>query len=290
MNMQMVLPLTRLVTLFMVCCYVQSSLSSTGDINWWCNQTPHPKPCTYHMNHLSESSTMLSREEFLTMAQRIAMDRVTSELGRIKLLEPKLLNNAERSAWSNCLQFYHLTVKSLTKILDVNRGSTTAEIQIWLSGASTNIRTCHDGFFDVKVTTNIYPLVSSSNVTELITNCLAVNKVFYDEEKGTNLQELSKSFLANKSVSQNANCVVAQDGSGDYKTITEALQASTRRPDVSQRFVIQVKQGTYAEYPVVTDQMQNVMIVGEGMDNTIVTGNAKGATLIDSATFSKTFS
>ncbi|XP_017248804.1 pectinesterase 2 [Daucus carota subsp. sativus] len=219
------------------------------------------------------------------MAQCIAMDRVTSELGRIKLLEPKLLNNAERSAWSNCLQFYHLTVKSLTKILDVNRGSTTAEIQIWLSGASTNIRTCHDGFFDVKVTTNIYPLVISNNVTELITNCLAVNKVLFDEEKGTNLQELSQSFSANKSVSQNANCVVAQDGSGDYKTITEALQASTRRPDVSQRFVIQVKQGTYAEYPVVTDQMQNVMIVGEGMDNTIVTGNAKGATLIDSATF-----
>ncbi|KAK1385722.1 Pectinesterase [Heracleum sosnowskyi] len=286
MKMQMALLLTCLVTISIGLPYVESSLSSAGDINWWCNQTPNPEPCKYYMSHSSEPSKALSRKQFLTLAEQTALDRVTSELGLIRSLEPKLLNNAERSAWSQCLQFHHLTVNALTKILDVNRESTAADIQIWLSGASTNIRTCHQGFFDVKLTTNIYPIVISNNVTELITNCMAVNKNLFDEEKATNQPEFYKSFPANNSLVENADCVVAQDGSGDYKTISEALQASvSRRQDVNQRFVIQVKQGTYAEYPVVTDQMKNIMIVGEGMGNTIVTGNAKGATLIDSATF-----
>ncbi|XP_017248840.1 probable pectinesterase/pectinesterase inhibitor 17 [Daucus carota subsp. sativus] len=283
--MQMTPLLTFLATIFIALPYVQSSLSNTGDINWWCNQTPNPKPCTYHMSHIpGQEGTKISRKQFLNLAEQSALDGVVSELGYIKSLEPNVINNAERSAWSDCLLFYNLTVKSLSKIVDVNKKSTAADIQTWLSAASTNIITCDEGFSDVNVTNNIYPLVIANNVTELIRNCLAVNKVFFDQEKGKRHKGSRKSFPGNDSVFGNADCVVAQDGSGDYETITEALQASAKRQDVSQRFVIQVKQGTYAEYPVVEAEMENVVLVGEDMENTIVTGNQRGApgrTLMD---------
>ncbi|WOG82343.1 hypothetical protein DCAR_0101507 [Daucus carota subsp. sativus] len=185
MKMQVAFCLAFLVTAFIVLPYVQSGLSSTGDIDWWCNQTPNPKPCTYHMSHIpGQEGTNISRKQFLTLAEQTTLAAASSELGYVRSLEPRVINNAERSAWSDCLLFYNLTVKSMSQVLDVSRKSTAADVQIWLSAASTNILTCEGGFFDVNVTTNIYPLIINNNVTQLVSNCLAVNKVFYDREKG----------------------------------------------------------------------------------------------------------
>ncbi|KAL7229535.1 hypothetical protein ACSBR2_008109 [Camellia fascicularis] len=66
--------------------------------------------------------------------------------------------------------------------------------------------------------------------------------------------------------------VVAQDGSGNCGTIKEALDASLDRRD-DRRFVIYVKSGTYNEYLVVTENMKNVMLCGDGIGNTIITGS-----------------
>ncbi|KAK1385724.1 Pectinesterase [Heracleum sosnowskyi] len=290
MKIQMSLSLTFLLTICIVFPHVHSSLNTTGDLNWWCNQTPNPNPCNYHTSHIPESAsaTNISRKQFLTIAEQTALDAVISELGYIKSLEPRVINDGERAAWSDCLLFYNLTINSLSKILNVTTKSTAADIQVWLTAASTSILTCQDGFSDVNVTTNIYPLVISNNVTQLIKNCLSLNMVFFDQEKGHMQKGVSKFFPPNNSLFENADCVVAQDGSGDYTTITEALEASKNRQDVSQRFVIQVKQGTYAEYPVVTDDMKNIVLVGDGIDNTIVTGNQRAGanlTLTDTATF-----
>ncbi|CAL5364220.1 unnamed protein product [Camellia sinensis] len=71
---------------------------------------------------------------------------------------------------------------------------------------------------------------------------------------------------------RNPDVVVAQDGSGNYGTIKEALDASLDRRDDS-RFVIYVKCGTYNEYLVVTEHMKNVMLCGDGIGNTIITGS-----------------
>ncbi|XP_074328143.1 pectinesterase-like [Apium graveolens] len=286
----MVIFLTFLVTIFIVFPHAHSSLNSSGDLNWWCNQTPNPNPCNYHMSHIPElaSATNISRQQFLNMAEQTALNAVISELRYIKSLEPRVINVGERAAWSDCLLFYNFTINSLRDTLDVTANRTAADIQIWLTAASTSILTCQDGFSDVNVTTNIYPLVISNNVTQLIKNCLSLNMVFFNQEKEHMQKGVRKSFPENNSLFEKADCVVAQDGSGQYKTITEALEASKNRKDVSQRYVIQVKQGTYAEYPVVTADMKNIVLVGDDIDNTILTGNQRigdKRTLKDTATF-----
>jgi pectinesterase len=61
-----------------------------------------------------------------------------------------------------------------------------------------------------------------------------------------------------------ANIIVAQDGTGNFKTITEALNAAPHQNDKT--FIILVKNGTYAEKLFITKS--NIAIVGENRDST----------------------
>lgn len=63
---------------------------------------------------------------------------------------------------------------------------------------------------------------------------------------------------------ERADFIVAQDGSGNFKTITEALSAA---PQQNQKtFIILVKNGTYNDKLFITKS--NVAIVGENRDST----------------------
>lgn len=63
--------------------------------------------------------------------------------------------------------------------------------------------------------------------------------------------------------------VVAQDGSGDYQTIAEALEAIRAFMDFDVK--IYVKSGIYKEKLVVPSWIQNVEIIGEDVNNTVIT-------------------
>lgn len=82
-----------------------------------------------------------------------------------------------------------------------------------------------------------------------------------------------------------ADVVVAQDGSGRYRTVKEAVDAA---PDGGKsRYVIYVKKGVYKENVEVGKRKRELMIVGDGMDATVITGSRNvvdGATTFNSAT------
>lgn len=86
----------------------------------------------------------------------------------------------------------------------------------------------------------------------------------------------------------NAHVVVAADGSGNYSTVMDAVLAA---PDYSmKRYVIYVKRGVYEEYVEIKKKKWNIMIVGEGMDSTVISGNRNyvdGWTTFRTATFGK---
>ena len=64
---------------------------------------------------------------------------------------------------------------------------------------------------------------------------------------------------------------VAQDGSGDYKTIQEAVNAV--RDHMQYRVTINVKAGTYHEKLVIPSAKKNIAIIGAGKENTIITND-----------------
>lgn len=76
--------------------------------------------------------------------------------------------------------------------------------------------------------------------------------------------------------SEKPNVIVAQDGSGQFKTIGEALASYPKNQQG--RFVIYVKAGVYDEYVTVTKKQVDVFMYGDGADKTIVTGSKSYAT------------
>lgn len=64
---------------------------------------------------------------------------------------------------------------------------------------------------------------------------------------------------------------VAQDGSGDFRTIQEAVNAFR---DLSQvRVKVFIKKGVYHEKLVIPSWKTNISLIGEDRDSTIITGN-----------------
>ncbi|KAG2402443.1 Pectinesterase/pectinesterase inhibitor [Vigna angularis] len=82
------------------------------------------------------------------------------------------------------------------------------------------------------------------------------------------------------------NAVVAKDGSGDYKTVEEAINSYPKNHQG--RFIIYVKAGTYDEYIKVDKKKNRILLYGDGPTKTIITGNKNvvdGYKTIRTATF-----
>lgn len=83
------------------------------------------------------------------------------------------------------------------------------------------------------------------------------------------LISLSRAFAQNPEYPP--SITVAQDGSGNYKTIQEAINAV--RDLAHQRVTIHIKKGIYQEKVVVPSWKTNITLLGESKDSTIITGN-----------------
>ncbi|KAK7855295.1 pectinesterase 3 [Quercus suber] len=66
-----------------------------------------------------------------------------------------------------------------------------------------------------------------------------------------------------------AHVTMAKDGSGDYTSISEVVEAMPKKSS-KMRFVIYVKEGKYVENVVMDKSKWNVMMYGDGKDKTIV--------------------
>lgn len=83
---------------------------------------------------------------------------------------------------------------------------------------------------------------------------------------------------------------VALDGTGNFTTIMDAIKEA---PDYSlKRFVIYIKKGLYLENVEIKKKKWNLVMLGDGMDVTVISGNRNfvdGWTTFRSATFGNCF-
>ncbi|VFQ83394.1 unnamed protein product [Cuscuta campestris] len=136
------------------------------------------------------------------------------------------------------------------------------------------------------------------NSTELTSNSLAILYALEESIGATNSSssgdmqltgrsEVKEKFYTRSVLRFVADVVVAKDGSGNFTRIGDALSVVPRESD--RRVVIYVKAGVYDEIVNVGVDKWNVVMIGDGMDATIVTGNLNsgdGTGSYFSATFS----
>lgn len=220
-------------------------------------------------------------------------------------LANKTISEAQRAPTPTgyCPELMSMSMKRLRQAQLALRESPTKnkhDIQTWLSAALTFQETC-------KETTDARAGRSTDlimdHLSQLSSNLLALANritsssgggggrrlVDYDqiEEERVELfprwvSARNRKLLQSNSIQ--ADAIVAKDGSGNYGTISEAIQAAS-----GNRFVIYVKAGVYKEK--IHSNKDGITLIGDGKYSTIIVGadsRAGGSSLSGSATFTIT--
>ncbi|CAN1219716.1 Putative pectinesterase/pectinesterase inhibitor 28 [Linum perenne] len=181
-----------------------------------------------------------------------------------------------------------------------------ADLKTWLSAAMTYQETCLDGFVNVSTKAGAKMKEFMNTSMELTTNGLDIvtglDTLFTSFQPGdlsagpgrrllqdanslpvlghgrmpfpTWVPERFRRLLGDNSAATIADIVVAEDGSGDYKTINEALENLLKeKKKVGTVVVIYIKAGTYKEYIEVSKKLDNLVLIGDGADKTLITGS-----------------
>ncbi|XP_061352820.1 pectinesterase-like [Gastrolobium bilobum] len=272
---------------------------SSSNIDWWCNLTPHPKPCKYYIGQMNHHFTIKHRTEFRGMLVQLALKQSLIMQKEAHKFEQNMETKKHRTVYGDCLKLYENTIFHLNRTLeglhDLKRSCSPVDAQTWLSTALTNIQTCRTGAEELSVQDFMVSNVRT-NVTELIRNSLAINMDFLKQNEHNKHTETTEEAFPSwfstrerkllQSSTIKANLVVAKDGSGNFRSVQEALNAAAKRRNKT-RFVIHVKKGVYRENIEVAVNNDNIMLIGNGMRNTIITSSRNvqgGFTTYSSAT------
>jgi len=231
-----------------------------------------------------------------------AIFTATSERIEKAVRESSLLNDLKHDprtsgALKNCKELLHYAIDDLKVTFDqlggfemTNFKHAMDDLKTWLSSALTYQETCLDGFENT-TTDAAAKMKKALNVSqELTENILSIVDEFGDTIANLALPLFSRKLLADDgaprwmsskkrrllevSISEpdfKPDVTVAADGSGDYKTINEALAKVPLKSE--ETYVMYIKEGVYEEYVSVARNVTNLIMIGEGAEKTIVTGN-----------------
>ncbi|MED6192932.1 hypothetical protein PIB30_014502 [Stylosanthes scabra] len=188
----------------------------------------------------------------------------------------------QQAALELCADLMDLSISRVYDSIVALTNRTTLSLQdahTWLSTVLTNHATCLDAL-DGSARAIMEPQLS--DLMSRARTSLAMLVAVLPPPNGGDDEKLNGEFpswvtrsdrrlLESVSADIKANVVVAKDGSGNFKTVAEAVASAPNNGKT--RYVIYVKKGTYKENVEIGSKKKNVMLVGDGMDQTIITGS-----------------
>ncbi|RDY05387.1 hypothetical protein CR513_10784, partial [Mucuna pruriens] len=190
-------------------------------------------------------------------------------------------------AISTCLDLLDLVADDLSWSISAvqspqgkhnSTGNLSSDLRTWLSAALANADTCMDGFEGSNG--NVRGLISTgidqakSLLQKILTQVKPVNLDKCSRSRSRNsipswIEPGDKKLLQTKEVGVDA--VVAADGTANFTTVMDAVHAA---PMYSmKRYVIYIKKGVYTEKVEINKNKWNLVMIGDGMDDTVITGN-----------------
>ncbi|KAG9137653.1 hypothetical protein Leryth_011384 [Lithospermum erythrorhizon] len=281
-----------------------------------CESTLYPDLCYSALANEPElmSKKVMSQKDVIELSINITTKVVQKNYQVIeKILKKKKLTKREKGALNDCLETIDETLDELQKAVEdlelyPNKKSLKEhadDLKTLLSAAMTNPETCIDGFSHDGADKDVRKalLAGQKKIEKMCSNALAMicnmtNTDIANQEKvmGRKLKEdgsyggwpewLSagdRRLLQSSTVTPDV--VVAADGSGNYKTVAEAVAKAPEKS--SKRYVIRIKAGVYRENVEVPKKKTNIMFLGDGRTTTIITGSKNvvdGSTTFNSAT------
>ncbi|KAK9161619.1 hypothetical protein Syun_007960 [Stephania yunnanensis] len=230
-----------------------------------CSDTLHRELC---LSTLSTFPNLASQTlpQIISATVNHTVDEVESSAANCSGIKSHFRNRLDpiqKRALEDCLELFQYTIAELHSALKhippakspKTRDSRRRfdDLETLLSGAITNQYTCLDGFAYGD---------HDEHVRKLI------------EKRLYKISHLEGSTVDRGYSSGNVtgyDAVVAKDGSGNYSTIGEAVEAAPS--ESKERFVIYVKAGAYLENVEVGRKKTNLMFKGDGIEKTVVKGS-----------------
>ncbi|OIV95306.1 hypothetical protein TanjilG_07462 [Lupinus angustifolius] len=267
-----------------------------------CSSADYKQKCEGPLSEAVKKDPELTHpKDILKLYVKFADEEVSKAFNKTKTL--KFESKEEKGAFEDCKQLFQdakedlaASISELGRI-DFNKfSSKTPDFNNWLSAVISYQQTCIDGFPEnSKLKKDLNTLFQDSR--EFISNSLAIVKkvgsllstfqsiggrllsenhdshVFSLDKEGYPewIKHEDRRVLKAADDKPTPNVTVAKDGSGDFKTISEALEKIPEK--YKGRYVVFVKEGVYDETVTITKKMQNITLYGEGSQKSIITGN-----------------
>ncbi|PQQ09259.1 pectinesterase 3 [Prunus yedoensis var. nudiflora] len=270
-----------------------TELTPSASLKAVCDVTQYPNSCFSSISSLETSNTN-DPEVIFKLSLHVAINAASKLAGFPSKFRRQAGNdNRLNGTLSVCESLFDDVVDRLNdslSSLDVNQGEKLLsaakidDLKTWLSTTLTDQETCLDSLQDLNSTLVQEFKDAMQNSTEFSSNSLAIVAKILGLLTNLNIPVHRRRLLEDNNVT--AQVIVAKDGTGRFTTIKEAVEAVPKKSTT--RFVIRVKEGVYNENVLMDKSKWNVMMVGDGMDKTIVNGSLNfvdGTPTFSTATF-----
>lgn len=276
-----------------------SSVFNDSSLNHVCDHALDTTSCLAHISELTQTHRFNTAKPHKFDLLKSFLIKHTSDIekamGETNAIRLRVNNPREEAALKDCVDLMELSLDRVwNSMLALTKQTTEShqDAHTWLSSVLTNHATCLDGLEGAArsvMEDELEDLKSRSRTALAILVETVLPPKIIDEPLNGDfpswVSSRDRRLLESGVGDVKANVVVAQDGSGKFKTVTEAVASA---PDNGKtRYVIYVKKGTYKEHVEIGKKKKNIMLVGDGMDATIITGSLNfidGTTTFNSAT------
>lgn len=291
-----------------------------------CSGTANYNSCTSRLGIEFESAGALQETHgpftVIHAAIKLTINEAIVATELVSKFTTMTTNFREQSAVHDCMELLDYSVHELGLSLVAMKKAhrlpggvhRKGDLGAWLSAALGNQDTCMEGFQGTDGRLKHYIKGSLRQITILVTNVMAMYKRIgkiapfdpqqqdrYGNESTNDLGRVkaigdSPSWMTSEEHSlvhhahhpnrMKVDATVAQDGSGKFRSIMEAINDAPKHS--LRRYVIYVKKGLYKENVEMKKNKVNILLVGDGMGITIISGDrsfSQGWTTFRTATF-----
>ncbi|KAL8119839.1 putative pectinesterase/pectinesterase inhibitor 12 [Apium graveolens] len=275
------------------CLHSPQNLSSIHSL---CKSTPYPHLCFDSLKLSISLNIPTNIISFLLHSLQSTLSETAKLSDLFSSVNTKTTNIIEKQKGTiqDCKELHEIThaavEKSVSKISTSKSSGTSnlVDVRAYLSAALTNKNTCLEGL-DSASGPSKQALVDSIITTyQHVSNSLSiVSKSRRGRSKAETIGHHNRSLLEfPKWLSKKDRRIleddyeaptevvltVAADGSGNFTTISEAIDFAPNN-SIDSRIFIYISQGVYAENIDIPSYKPNMVLLGDGSDVTFVTGN-----------------
>lgn len=281
-----------------------------------CQPTDYKQTCVDSLSGVNSTDP----KELIKAGFNVAVKDLQEAINNSTTLEEAEKDPRTSNALKTCKVLLNTSIddlkRSFDKVGDFDMNKMDEYIntlKVWLSGAITYQQTCIDGFENTtgdasekmkkvlktagQITSNGLAMLSEVSTIIAEMQIPGVNRRLFSTEEESSINEdgtpewvdpVRRSILVANVQALKPSATVSQDGSGQFKTIQEAVNKIPLKN--VQPFVVLIKAGIYKEYVIIPRHVNNVVFVGEGAEKTKITGNknfADGVGTYQTATVGK---